>query len=65
MSKHKITAGFVGVEYIEETTGKSRTTISRMIRENRLPEPYQDGRRIVWEKNEIDCWIKNKKHMIY
>jgi predicted DNA-binding transcriptional regulator AlpA len=42
---------------------KSRTTIKIMVLDGRLPKPLKDGNMFVWDKQEIDRWIKNGKFL--
>ncbi len=71
--KQSIAKGYVGIEYVMAALGgRGYSTIRKMIKESegskgcpqRLPEPSQDGKRIVWKQSEIDLWIKNGKHLI-
>jgi predicted DNA-binding transcriptional regulator AlpA len=34
-----------------------------MILDGRLPKPYKDGKKNVWDKREIDRWIDNGKFL--
>jgi predicted DNA-binding transcriptional regulator AlpA len=61
--KHGIPEGYVGVQELRERLGKSSTTIWRMILDGRLPKPLKDGKRNVWDKLDIERWIKNGKFL--
>jgi len=51
--------GYIGVNGLTELLHKSKPTIRRMIQEGRLPKPLKDGKLLVWDKKEIDRWVKN------
>jgi len=61
--KHRIAEGYVGVPELQERLGKSATTIWKMTIDGRLPRPFKDGIRNVWDALEIDRWIKNGKFL--
>jgi predicted DNA-binding transcriptional regulator AlpA len=63
--KHKrnVAEGCVGVAILMKRLGKSRQTIRRMTHDGRLPKPLRDGSLNVWDKLEIDRWIKNGKFL--
>ena len=61
--KHGIPKGYIGVETLRELLGKSATTIWKMTHDGRLPKPLRDGKRNVWEKLEVERWIKNGKFL--
>ena len=61
--KHGIPKGYIGVETLRELLGKSVTTIWKMTHDGRLPKPLRDGKRNVWEKLEVERWIKNGKFL--
>lgn len=45
--------------HVEEMTGLSRSTIYKMISENRFPKPVRIGRRAVrWKKSVVALWIE-------
>lgn len=62
--KHGIARGEIGIESVMDLFGKSRRTVYRMISEGRLPNPLRNGKRIVWDKNDIDRHLKYGKHLI-
>ena len=61
--EHGIPRGYIGMAELRETIHKSRATIWRMVHDGRLPKPLKDGKRNVWDKLEIERWIKNGKFL--
>lgn len=42
---------------VEKRTGLSRTTIYRLMDEDRFPRPRRIGiRAVAWQQHEIDAW---------
>ena len=42
--------------------GISTSSVSRWVKTNNLPEPFLMGpNRVVWDKDEIDEWIDERK----
>jgi len=60
---HRIAEGYIGVPELKKRLGKSATTIWKMTVDGRLPKPLKDGKRNVWDAQEIDRWIKNGKFL--
>jgi predicted DNA-binding transcriptional regulator AlpA len=61
--KRNVAEGYVGVATLKKRLGKSSETIRIMIHDGRLPKPLKDGNMNVWDKLEIDRWIKNGKFL--
>ena len=53
---------FISYKKLQKITGKSRTTLWRMSRNNELPKPYQISLNSVgFKESEIEEWLGNLK----
>lgn len=53
---------FISYKKLQEITGKSRTTLWRMVRNNELPKPYQISLNSVgFKESEIQEWQNSLK----
>jgi prophage regulatory protein len=49
---------FIRLKAVLARTGKSKSSVYRLIKENGFPRPYKIGKRAVaWLNIEIDYWI--------
>lgn len=45
-----------------ETTTLSRSTLLRLVYENKFPKPFRiSGRRMAWYQREIEQWMKSNR----
>ena len=52
---------FLGLTQVRERTSLSKTTIYRLIGEEKFPRPYQlTERRVAWREVEVATWIVNR-----
>ena len=61
--KQGVPRGYYGIKDLSELFGKSSRTIYQMIAEGRLPKPFKDGRRNIWDKKKIDNWLEYGKFL--
>jgi len=61
--EHGVPEGYVGMAELRAKLRKCRATIWQMVHDGRLPKPFKDGSRNVWERLEIERWIQNKKFL--
>ncbi len=53
---------FIGIEELAEILGCSRKTIQNRISAGDVPKYYKPGRRVLFDKSEVDSWIR--KHQV-
>ena len=50
---------FIGVEELAEILGCSKKTVQNRISSGNVPTYYKPGRRVLFDKNEVEKWIKS------
>jgi predicted DNA-binding transcriptional regulator AlpA len=58
---HGVPAGYVNLEELCRLFGRSRKTIHLMCETGTLPKPLKFGRQSLWERKEIENWLKHAK----
>jgi predicted DNA-binding transcriptional regulator AlpA len=63
--QHGIPEGYYGLQDICRIIGRSRSSVYRMFSdaERRLPKPYKSGKQLLWDKHEMDRFVKNGKFL--
>ncbi len=52
---------FISLNQVREITSLSKTTIYRLISEEKFPRPYQlTERRVAWRETEVAAWIADR-----
>ena len=58
---HGTPNGYVNMKEICLWFGRSRKTIHLMIETGALPKPLKYGTQNIWDRKEIETWLKNAK----
>ena len=58
---HGVPVGYLNTEAVCLLFGRSRKTINRMIETGVLPKPLKFGRQSLWDKKEMESWLKYAK----
>ena len=54
-------SSFLSLDKVREITSLSKTTIYRLIGEDKFPRPCQlTERRVAWRESEITAWIADR-----
>lgn len=56
-----IPQGYIGTQELCQLFGRSRKTLHRMVELGSLPRPLTFGRQSIWERREIEIWLKHAK----
>lgn len=58
---HGTPAGYINIAGMCELFGRSPKTIRRLVGLGTLPSPLKFGRQDIWDRKEVDTWLKNAK----
>ena len=58
---HGIPAGFIGMREMCRLFGRSPKSIGRMVAMKTLPRPLKFGRQNIWDRKEIENWLRHAK----
>ena len=51
----------LGLSRVKDRTSLSKTTIYRLVSENKFPRPYQlTLRRVAWREADISAWLAGR-----
>ena len=59
--QHGIPEGYLNTADLCRRFGRSRKTISLMVETGALPRPLKFGRQNIWDRKEIEVWLKHAK----
>ena len=59
--KHGVPEGFVNMKEMCERFGRSRKTVHIMCETGVLPRPMKFGRQNLWDRQEVEKWLKHAK----
>jgi len=58
---HGTPEGYANMTEMCERFGRSRKTIRIMVETGALPRPLKFGRQNLWDRKEIETWLKHAK----
>ena len=58
---HGVPEGYVNTVELCRLFGRSRKTIRLMVETGVLPRPLKFGRQSIWDRKEIEGWLKHAK----
>jgi predicted DNA-binding transcriptional regulator AlpA len=58
---HGVPVGYVDMKEMCQWFGRSPKSIRRMVETGSLPRPLKFGRQSLWDKKEIESWLKHAK----
>jgi predicted DNA-binding transcriptional regulator AlpA len=58
---HGVPLGFINTAEMCRLFGRSRKTIRLMVETGTLPKPLKLGRQSIWDKKEVENWLKHAK----
>jgi len=59
--KHGTPEGYLNTADLCQRFGRSRKTIRMMVEIGVLPRPLKFGRQNLWDRKEIETWLKHAK----
>jgi predicted DNA-binding transcriptional regulator AlpA len=58
---HGVPEGYINMREMCLRFGRSRKTIRRLVETGGLPRPLKFGTQNIWERKEIETWLKHAK----
>jgi predicted DNA-binding transcriptional regulator AlpA len=56
-----VPVGYINTAELCRLFGRSRKTIRFLVETGTLPRPLKFGRQSIWERKEIENWLKHAK----